>query len=113
MSDAWTTRMRKAVNAVKNLRLGVAAPLEVLRDPTVLKLVDELNCAVLPAKQTTTGYRPLGLRGSVCDVVYEQRIVLAPDLARTMLDRNFARAQATVGSYKKGALLELAVALML
>lgn len=112
-SFAWADRMRAALAKVKGLCLGVAAPLEVLQRPEILAVLDELGCAVLPVKETLTGYRALDLRASMCDVIYEQRFVLEPALARDILDRCLQRALVQQDSYAKGAVLELLVAVLL
>lgn len=112
-SNAWAERMRVAVQQIKTLRLGVAGPLEVLKKPEILSALDELECTVLPVEDIVSGYRPLGLRASVCDVIYEHRIVLDAALARLLLDRCLQRALRSQDSYAKGAILELLVAVML
>lgn len=111
--DAWLSRMRSAVATVSGLRLGVAGTLDTLKSPHIIKAVDELECAVLPVVETDFGYRSLGLRASVADVIYEHRLVLEPLLARELLERCLTRAAKAQGTYNKGATLELLVALML
>jgi restriction endonuclease Mrr len=105
--------MRAALKKVKDLRLGVAAPLEVLRRPEILSVLDELGCAILPVEELASGYKPMPLRASICDVIYEQRLVLDPTLGRELLDRCLQRAMTQQDSYAKGAVLELLVAVML
>lgn len=112
-NNAWAERMRIAVQQIKTLQLGVAGPLEVLNKPEILSVLDELGCAVLPVEEVATGYRSLGLRASMCDVVYEHRLVLDPALACVLLDRCLQRAMQSQNSYEKGAVLEVLVAVML
>lgn len=112
-TNAWAVRMQTAVSHVRGLKLGVAAPLEVIRDSRILEALDELQCAVLPVKPDASGYRSLGYRNSVCDVIYERGLVLEHGLASRILDRALTRALAAQDSYAKGALLELLIAVML
>ncbi|MCL4182998.1 MAG: restriction endonuclease [Burkholderiaceae bacterium] len=115
ISSAWFSRMRAAAKRVPKLRLGVAAPLTVLNKPDIILALDELQCSILPVKETEAGagYRSLGIRESICDVIYEHRLVLEPSLTRTILDRCLERALKAQDSYKKGARLELLIAVML
>lgn len=112
-SAAWSDRMTVAKKKISGLRLGVAAPVEVLSDPVVLEALDVLECAILPVKESGDSYETPGLRASIGDVIYENRFLLEPKLAKRVLDRALARAIANRDSYKKGALLELVVAVML
>ncbi|MGH9552001.1 MAG: restriction endonuclease [Terriglobales bacterium] len=112
-STAWLERMRVAAKGVQSLRLGVAGSLEILNKPEIIKALDELRCAVLPVQETDDGYRSLGLRASIADVIYEHRLVLESELVKLLLDRCLDRAGRSKGSYAKGATLELLVALML
>lgn len=112
--SAWLDRMRVAAKKVPRLRLGVAAPLEVLNKPDIISALDELQCSVLAVEEIESEYRSLGgIRESMCDVIYEHRLVLEPSLTKSILDRCLTRALITKDSYKKGARLELLIAVML
>jgi hypothetical protein len=113
-NTAWSDRMALAAKKIKGLRLGVAAPLDVLSDPVVLEAADVLQCSILPVEEDGDDYKAVpGFRASIADVVYEHRLILDPKLAKRVLDRALERALQNRDSYKKGALLELVVAVML
>lgn len=111
--ESWITRMERARRARPGLKLGVCGGAAVIA--SVLNQLDELEAAILVMPSTEDEGMPRGLHRSAtaCDFIYEQRIALDQGLARTILDRNYARALAATTNEEKGVRLEIVSAVAL
>jgi hypothetical protein len=112
-SERWVRRIQGAQEAVPSLKVGIAAPAQILSREEVIDVIDKMEARVLPVEEADEGFRPLLERASILDMIYEDRWRLSSRLASGLLDRSLERALANRDSYQKGALLELLVAVLL
>jgi hypothetical protein len=112
-SDFWYSHASAAKTQDSKLALGVVATPEVLADDNLLAQIDELDCTLLTMQSRRDGFSIGEMYASAADFIYQRRLQLPIDLARSILDRALQRALDESNSQRKGVLLEVAAATLL
>lgn len=96
----------------RDLNLVVCAPETVLLDEDTLLSLDSSDVQILRCENTENGATVVGKISTLCDLVYEQSLLLGIDSARILLNRALDRAKAATDPNRRGVLLEVVVATM-
>src|SRR5690349_9812763 len=64
-SERWVRRIRGAQEAVPSLKVGIAAPAQILSREEVIDVVDTMDARVLPVEEVDKGFRPLLERATI------------------------------------------------
>src|SRR4051812_32844671 len=83
-SDGWLDRLRAVKRIAPRQKLGIAGPADVLSSAEVLLATDELGASMMPLYLDGQKLAaPTGLKASACDFVFEDKLRLSPQGART------------------------------
>lgn len=108
----WHERMREAVEALPNLRLGVCGPENVVLHESVLSVVDDLRARVATVESDEPD-AVFKFRESAADMIYEDRVLLSRATAALILNRLLERCSQATTNYEKGVTLEVLIAVLL
>jgi hypothetical protein len=108
----WLHRLKEGRRYSETLDLVVCAPETVLYDEPTLLHLDRSQVQVLRSEISENGAKVVGEVSTVCDMIYEQSLLLGIETARTLLNRALDRARTETDHNRRGVLLEVLSAVM-